>query len=111
MRLKEIPLTFLRGFAMGSADIVPGVSGGTVALVLGIYRRLIDSIRNGSSAIGHVLKVDLRGSVERLGQVEWVFLIPLLAGIGAAVLALSHLIETLLEEHPVEMAGLFLGLV
>ena len=111
MRLKEIPLTFLRGFAMGSADIVPGVSGGTVALVLGIYRRLIDSIRNGSSAIGHVLKVDLRGSVDRLGQVEWVFLIPLLAGIGAAVLALSHLIETLLEEHPVEMAGLFLGLV
>lgn len=111
MRLKEIPLTFLRGFAMGSADIVPGVSGGTVALVLGIYRRLIDSIRNGSSAMGHVLKADVRGATDRLGRVEWVFLIPLLAGIGAAVLALSHLIETLLEEHPVEMAGLFLGLV
>jgi putative membrane protein len=111
MRLKEIPLTFLRGFAMGSADIVPGVSGGTVALVLGIYRRLIDSIRNGSSAMGHFLKIDFRGGVERLGKVEWGFLIPLLAGIGAAVLALSHLIETLLEDHPVEMAGLFLGLV
>ncbi len=111
MRLREVPLTFARGFAMGSADIVPGVSGGTVALVLGIYRRLIDAIRAGSSALGHFLKLDIKGGVERLRQVEWAFLLPLLAGIGTAVLALSHLIETLLEEHPVEMAGLFTGLV
>ena len=82
-----------------------------MALVLGIYRRLSDAIRVGSSALGHLLKLDLRGGVERLRQVEWSFLVPLMAGIGTAVLALSHLIETLLEEHPVEMAGLFTGLV
>jgi putative membrane protein len=109
--VREIPLTFIRGFAMGAADIVPGVSGGTVALVFGIYRRLIEAIRLGSSAIGHLLKLDPTGAVDRLKQIEWTFLVPLLVGIGAAVVALSHLIETLLEERPVEMSGLFMGLV
>ena len=109
--MRELPLTFSRGFFMGSADIVPGVSGGTVALVFGIYRRLIEAIRLGSSALGHFLKLDVAGAVERLRRVEWGFLITLLAGIGTAVLALSHIIEVLLEDRPVEMAGLFLGLV
>lgn len=111
MRLRELPVTFVRGFAMGSADIVPGVSGGTVALVLGIYRRLIDNIRQGSTAMGQVLKLSFSDAIASLRSVEWSFLVPLLAGIGAAVLALSHLIETLLEDHPVQMAGLFMGLV
>jgi putative membrane protein len=48
--LREVPAHFLRGMAMGSADVVPGVSGGTVALVLAIYHRLITAIRTGSSA-------------------------------------------------------------
>jgi putative membrane protein len=46
--LREVPAHFLRGMAMGSADVVPGVSGGTVALVLAIYHRLITAIRTGS---------------------------------------------------------------
>ena len=96
---------------MGTADIVPGVSGGTVALVLGIYRRLIEAIRLGSSALGRFLKLDVAGGVERLREIEWGFLLPLLAGIGIAVATLSHLLESLLEERPVELAGLFLGLV
>jgi putative membrane protein len=109
--VREIPLTIVRGFFMGAADIVPGVSGGTVALVFGIYRRLIQSIRLGSSAIGRFLKGDLSGGIGRLREVEWSFLIPLLGGIVLAVLTLSHLLESLLEERPVEMSGLFLGLV
>lgn len=96
---------------MGSADIVPGVSGGTVALVFAIYHRLIDAIRTGSSALGRFLRLDLRGGVDLLRRVEWGFLLPLLAGIGLAILTLSHLIERLLEDAPVEMAGLFLGLI
>lgn len=109
--MRQIPLNLLRGFAMGAADIVPGVSGGTVALVLGIYRHLVESIRNGASALGHLLKGDFAGSVRLLKAVDWTFLVTLLAGIVSAVAALSQLIETALEDRPVEMAGLFLGLV
>lgn len=102
---------FLRGFAMGTADLIPGVSGGTVALVLGIYRRLILAIRTGAGALGRLARLDMSGFVDRLREVDWRFLLPLLAGIGTAVLALSHLIENLLETQPIRMAGLFFGLV
>jgi putative membrane protein len=109
--LHEVPGHFLRGMAMGSADIVPGVSGGTVALVLAIYHRLVTAIRNGSSALGHFLKLDLRGGVALLRQVDWMFLIPLGLGILTAILLLAGAIEHQLEVHPVQMSGLFLGLV
>lgn len=101
----------VRGFLMGAADIVPGVSGGTVALVLGIYHRLITNVRTGSSALGRFVRADLRGGFDKLREVEWLFLIPLGAGIGAAIVALSHTIERLLEDEPVNMAALFFGLV
>lgn len=102
---------FLRGFAMGTADLVPGVSGGTIALVLGIYRRLVLAIRTGAGALGRLVRLDPAGFVVRLKEVDWRFLIPLLVGIAAAVVSLSHLIEHLLETQPVPMAGLFFGLV
>jgi putative membrane protein len=102
---------YARGFAMGSADIVPGVSGGTVALVLGIYHRLIANVRTGSLSLGSLAKGDPRTFVTRLREVEWLFLLPLGAGIGTAIIALSHTIETLLEEQPIRMSGLFFGLV
>ena len=110
-RLRAVPVHFLRGMAMGSADIVPGVSGGTVALVLAIYQRLVAAIRTGSSALGHFLRLDVRGGVALLRQVEWMFLIPLGLGILTAVLLLAGAIEHQLEVHPVQMAGLFMGLV
>lgn len=102
---------FLRGFAMGAADIVPGVSGGTVALVLGIYRRLVASIRTGAGALAALLRLDVGAFLDRLRAVEWRFLAPLLVGVASAVIALSHLIESLLEHHPVRMSALFFGLV
>lgn len=101
----------MRGALMGAADIVPGVSGGTVALVLGIYHRLITNVRNGALALGRLVRLDLRGFVDGLKAIEWLFLVPLVAGIGASILALSSAIETLLEEQPVRMAALFFGLV
>ncbi len=109
--LREAPGHFLRGMAMGSADIVPGVSGGTVALVLAIYHRLVTAIRTGSSALGRFLRLDLRGGVVKLGEVDWVLLVPLLLGVLSAVLLLAGTIEHLLEAYPVQMSGLFLGLV
>lgn len=110
MLLRSV-LDFARGFAMGAADIVPGVSGGTIALVLGIYERLVESIRAGSSALGRLVAGDVGGFRTWLGRVEWRFLIPLLVGILAAVVALAHLIRELLVDEPVLMASIFLGLV
>jgi putative membrane protein len=109
--LLKAPAQFVRGFCMGAADIVPGVSGGTVALVFGIYAHLVAAIKQGAVALGRFVRLDLRGGFEELKQVDWAFLLPLLAGIGVAVVTLAHLIETLLEEQPVRMAAVFFGLV
>ena len=101
----------LRGGLMGAADIVPGVSGGTVALVLGIYHRLIGQVSAGAHVLGSAAKLDLRTAWVRLRALDWRFLIPLLLGIGAAVVGLASIIEHLLDTQPVRMAGLFFGLV
>ena len=96
---------------MGSADIVPGVSGGTVALVLGIYDQLIRNISQGAHGLKQLLTRDVAGFVDTFKRIEWVWLLTLLAGIFAAVLALSSLIETLLHEQPIRMSALFFGLI
>lgn len=102
---------FIRGFAMGASDVVPGVSGGTVALILGIYNGLITNIGIGAKALGRIVRGDVSGFIERLRQVDWMFLLPLLAGIGAAVVILAGIIESALRDYPEAMAGLFFGLV
>ncbi len=109
--LRTVLLSLARGFAMGAADIVPGVSGGTIALVFGIYERLVASVRAGSSALGHLVRGDLRGTGRWLARVDWVFILPLGAGILTAVALLSGILETLLLEQAVLMASLFVGLV
>jgi putative membrane protein len=96
---------------MGAADVVPGVSGGTIALVLGIYERLVLSIRNGSTALGRLIKGDGKGAGDSIKKVDWAFLVPLLFGILLAIVSLAHLIETMLQDRPEEMAGLFTGLI
>jgi putative membrane protein len=109
--MKPTLRTFLSGFLMGAADVVPGVSGGTIALVVGIYERLIASIRSGSSALGSLIKGDGSAFKAHLGEVEWAFLITLLTGILTAVLTLAHFISIQLEENPIVLAAAFFGLV
>jgi putative membrane protein len=96
---------------MGAADVVPGVSGGTIALLLGIYERLIASVRAASSMLGHALEFDREGAMGWLRRVEWTFVLPLVAGILLAVLTLAGVLETLLEDHPIQMSALFFGLI
>lgn len=109
--MNEVPLNIGRGFLMGAADVVPGVSGGTIALVLGIYRRLVASIKTGSSGLGAILRLDVAAIRRHLGAVEWRLVIPLVVGIGLAVLLLAGILERQLQDRPVQMAALFLGLV
>jgi putative membrane protein len=101
----------VRGFLMGAADIVPGVSGGTVALVLGIYERLVASVRRAASAAGRLLGGRPAQARQDLVAVEWSLVVPLLVGVLVAIGALSALIDHLLEDEAEVMAGLFLGLV
>lgn len=96
---------------MGSADIVPGVSGGTVALVLGIYDRLITNISQGARGLKQLLTGNLADFRRTVAEIEWVWLVSLLVGILAAIAALASLIERLLHEQPIRMASLFLGLI
>jgi putative membrane protein len=104
-------MNLVRGFSMGAADIVPGVSGGTIALLLGIYHDLITNVRTGSRALGKLVKLDFVGAWVRIRQIDFAFIVPLLVGLGAAILALAPVLDHLLEEYPEEMAGLFFGLV
>ena len=99
------------GFLMGTADLVPGVSGGTIALVVGVYERLVSSIREGSSALGALLRWRLDDFRSHLKAVEWAFLLPLVAGIILAVLLLASFLEHQLEENPTAVAAVFFGLV
>jgi len=109
--LSSIALSIARGFAMGAADIVPGVSGGTIALIFGIYDRLVSSIRAGALALWHLVRFDIDGTKKWLGEVDWPFILSLGAGILIAVATLASLLEALLRDQAVLMAALFLGLV
>ncbi|MCH7901065.1 MAG: DUF368 domain-containing protein [Acidobacteria bacterium] len=109
--MRQVLRSMVGGFLMGTADLVPGVSGGTIALVLGIYQQLVSSIRQGSSALGSMIKADVAGFKGHLSKVEWRFLVPLLGGIALAIVLLASFLERQLEERPVVIAGLFLGLV
>jgi putative membrane protein len=99
---------------MGSFDVVPGVSGGTVALVVGIYERLIASIRAVVDAGVALVRLDITGCRARLGQVDWRLVVPLLIGIAIAIVSLARVIEPLLDEEtgsPVQARAVFFGLI
>ncbi|WP_419551617.1 DUF368 domain-containing protein [Candidatus Poriferisodalis sp.] len=100
-----------RGLAMGAADVVPGVSGGTVALLLGIYDRLVAQIAHLSSAAGQVLRGRLRPGLAMARRADWTFLATLAAGIAIAVLALVELVRLGIDEQPVGLSAAFFGLV
>ena len=108
---RRLGLGLARGVAMGAADVVPGVSGGTIAVVLGIYERLLDAIRSVAGTAGRLLRGNWRGCGRRLAAVDWWLIVPLLVGILGTILLLASVIETQLEERPETMAGLFCGLV
>lgn len=107
----QVPLQVIRGFCMGAADVVPGVSGGTVALVFGVYTTLVAQIRQGARALGQLVRGNAKEFVPELKRVDWAFLFPLLVGIAIALVSLAGIISHFLEEEPVRTAAVFFGLV
>jgi putative membrane protein len=101
---------YLRGIAMGTADVVPGVSGGTMALVLGIYERLVAALRAATGAEPwRALRQGGVGAAWRAADAP--FLLPLVAGIATAVLLLARVVEAALVDHRVLLYAAFTGLV
>ncbi len=103
--------TLLTGSAMGAADLVPGFSGGTVALVGGVYPRLIASIRAAAHLLSLVVRLRLRDVPGAVRALDAGFLGVLLLGIVGTALALASTLEALLVTRPVVMSAVFLGLV
>lgn len=110
--LREHAGIYLRGLMMGACDIVPGVSGGTIALITGIYERLVGAIGSVDPASAkHLAKGDLESFRADLERIDLPFLVVLIAGIGTAFLLMSRVILSLLANHAVETYSFFLGLI
>ena len=106
---KDYSLLVLKGMGMGAADVVPGVSGGTIAFIVGIYEELIDSIK---SINGESLKLLLTGKIAAFWKaINANFLLFLVTGIGISVFSLAKVITWLLTEHPILVWAFFFGLV
>lgn len=98
--------TFFKGIAMGAADVVPGVSGGTIAFITGIYDTLLESIRRvNPSIIGIWRKEGFKAAFE---HINGLFLITLFSGIILSILTLAKLISWLLVTHPIPLWSFFL---
>ena len=104
-------LHYLQGLLMGGADVIPGVSGGTVALIVGIYEPLVGSVRAAASIPVALVRGDVAGARELFGEVHWRLVLPLAAGIVTALLVGARFIPGLLEQYPVQTRALFFGLI
>lgn len=110
--LVRLPLDVGRGFLIGLTELVPGVSGSTIALIVGIYTALIRSAGHVVGAAKNLLRG--RGwsaARHELEQVDWRIIIPVLVGMAAAVLLLAGPIHYLVESFPLSSLGLFFGIV
>jgi putative membrane protein len=114
--LRDLAGIYLRGLGMGAADAVPGVSGGTIALITGIYERLISAvtaIKPGrlQTILGGLRTEGRPEAVGALREIDTGFLLALGAGIATAVVTVLRLVSILLETNPVETYGFFFGLI
>lgn len=98
-----------RGFAMGAADVVPGVSGGTMAFILGIYEELIHAIH--AVDLNFIRRILTGRFREAFAGFPWRFLLALASGIAIAILTLARSLSWLLHNHPVLVWAFFFGLV
>ena len=112
----QLALDVVRGALIGTAETVPGVSGGTVALMTGVYETLLTSAGHAIAGVREGAADLVRGrgwsrAGAQFARVRWAVLLPVLAGMAVALVSMAHVMETLVTEHPETMRGFFLGLV
>ena len=106
--LKYVGVAF-KGACMGAADVIPGVSGGTIAFLMGIYQELLDSIK---SVNGEAFKLLFKGKIAEFWKhINGNFLASLFVGILVSVFSLARLMKYLLEFHPIPLWSFFFGLI
>jgi putative membrane protein len=97
------------GVVMGAADVVPGVSGGTMAFILGIYEELLATIKSFNLVlIRRVFSLDIRGALE---HINWKFLVSLGAGLAISILSLARLVTWLYDHQQINLFAFFFGLI
>lgn len=107
--LKNAAMLYLKGVCMGAADIIPGVSGGTIALITGIYEKLLQAIKSADMDMARkAFTLDIKGA---LARIHIRFLLCIFLGIGTSILSLARLMNYLLHYHPVFIWSLFFGLI
>lgn len=107
--IKDYAVLAMKGIAMGAADVVPGVSGGTIAFIVGIYQELVDSIKSINAAS---LKLLFTGRIAAFWRaVNANFLLAIVTGIAISIFSLAKVITYLLEAHPILVWSFFFGLV
>ena len=110
-------IDFVRGILIGAAEVVPGVSGGTIALIVGIYKTLIDQAAHIILAVKYIVKGGedgqsrLAAAWQQVTTARWDILLPVAIGMVSAVLIGAKIIEPVIEEYPEQARGLFSGLV
>lgn len=108
-KITDYIMVAVKGACMGAADVIPGVSGGTIAFITGIYDQLIESI---NSINGTALKLFFSGKFKEFWKhTSGSFLVSLFCGILVSVLSLAGLMQYLLEHHPIQTWAFFFGLI
>lgn len=106
--MKYLGIT-VKGACMGAADVIPGVSGGTIAFIMGIYDQLVGSI---AAINGEAVKMLLKGRFRDFWKhINGSFLVALAAGIGISVVSLAGLMQMLLNDYPIQTWAFFFGLI
>lgn len=110
---KQLFGTYIKGMAMGAADIVPGVSGGTIALIAGIYERLINALGSIGPNLWQIFRQEggIKGLLAVWRQVDATFLVCLLLGVATSFATLAGIIKHLLDNQPLFIWSFFFGLV
>ena len=101
----------IRGFLIGTAEVIPGVSGGTIALLVGIYERIIAAAAFAVDAMVNLIRFRPEEAKKAFKRIDFRLVLPVLAGMLAAIFAAAALLEPLLESEPENMRGLFAGLI
>ncbi len=101
----------MQGIGIGAANVIPGVSGGTMALVFGIYETIIETLSLAVEAGLALIRLDGAGCIDALRRISWLFLVPLILGIVIAPITGARVIPYALDTWPEQSRGLFFGLI